>query len=155
MVVSFFRVAVGVIVVCAIVFGAVPVYAAARELATAQGTIMITEARPGLRPPLCSELVVEARDALDNHLIAETQPTIDEAGNCHYALSVPAQGAVWLRLRPALIAGVRVVNGANMNASSTVPRSPMGSSIALRFTIIGSTTYFFVPNEHKIVPLSY
>jgi hypothetical protein len=101
MVLSFSRAAAGVVVLCAIVFGAAPVYAGVRELATAQGTIAISDARPGLRAPACSELIVEARDALDNHLIADTQPTADETGACRYSVSVPAQSAVWLRVQPA------------------------------------------------------
>ena len=154
MVLSFFQIAVGAVVVFAIARVAVPACAAARELATAQGTIAISEARPGLRAPSCSELVVEARDALDNHLIAETQPATDEAGMCRYALSVPAQTAVWLRLQPVLVAGVRI-GGAIANAPPTARARPSSGSVALRFTIIAPTTYFFAPNEQKAVPLSY
>lgn len=94
----------------------VPAYTCARELATAKGTIAISEARPGTRAPSCSELIVEARDALDNHLIAETQAAIDEAGACRYTLSVPAQSAVWLRAQPVLVAATRVVNDTSTSA---------------------------------------
>jgi len=153
MVSSFFRIALGTAVASAIVFGAVP--AVARELATAQGIIAISAARPGLRAPTCGELVVEARDALDNHLIADTLPTTDEAGACRYALTVPAQMAVWLRLQPLLVAGARVVNDANVNVTRPGRGRQLSSSVALRFTIIASTTYFFAPNESKTVPLSY
>ncbi len=154
MVFSFSRIAVGVVIVFAIALAAVPEHAAARELATAQGRIAISEARPGLRAPSCSELVVEARDALDNHLIAETQPTTDEAGACRYALSVPAQTAVWLRLQPVLVAGMRV-GGAIATAPPAARARPSNGSVALRFTFIAPTTYFFAPNEQKVVPLSY
>ena len=154
MVLSFFRIAVGALAAFAIALDAVPAYAAARELATAQGTITISEARPGLRAPVCGELVVEARDALDNHLMAETQPTADEAGACRYAVTVPAQTAVWLRLRPALLAGAHV-NGANANPLYSERARPSGGSVALRFTVIAPTTYFFTPNEQKTVMLNY
>jgi len=154
MVLSFFRIAVVAVVAFAIALGAVPAYAVARELATAQGTIAISEARPGLRAPSCSELIVEARDALDNHLIAETEPTF-EAGACRYALSVPAQTAVWLRVQPVLVAGARVLNGSNANPPVSGRARTSGGSVALRFTVIAPTTYFFAPNEQKAIPLTY
>lgn len=141
--------------VVAIAFSAAPAFAGAHELATAQGTIVISEGRPGLRAPSCTELVVEARDALDNHLIAETQPTAGENGACRYVLSVPAQTAVWLRVQSVLVAGERVVNGANAKLpTSESLRRPAGS-VALRFTIIAPTTYFFAPSELKTMQLSY
>lgn len=153
MALSFFRIVVGAVVVMSIALGAVPAFAVARELATAQGTIAISEARPGLRAPLCSELVVEARDALDNHLIADARPMSDESGACRYALTVPAQTAVWLRVQPVLLAGVRTV-GAKANViGSEHARSP--GSVALRFAIIAPATYFFAPNDHKVILLDY
>ena len=155
MVLSLLRIAVGVVVVIAIALGAVPAYAAPRELATAQGAIIISEARLGLRAPFCSELVVEAWDALDKHLIAETQPTTDERGTCRYALSVPAQAAVWLRLQPMLVGGARVVNGENENTVGAGRVRPSSGSVALQFTIIAPTTYFFTPGEQKFIPLRY
>ncbi len=154
MVLSFSRSVVGAVAAGVIALGAVPAYAAPRELATAQGTITISEARPGLRAPLCSELLVEARDALDNHLIAETQPTKDEAGACRYTLTVPTQIAVWLRLQPVLVAGARA-GGATIYDPTPGRVRPSGRSVALRFTIIAPTTYFFAPKEQKTVPLSY
>ena len=153
--VSPFRIAVDVIVVVAVAVAAVPAFAGARELATAQGTIAISEARAGLRAPLCRELVVEARDALDNHLIAETQPATDEAGTCRYVLSVPAQTAVWLRVQPALVAGVRVVNSSDVNTVASGPSRPSSGSVGLRFTIIAPKTYFFAPAEQKSITLNY
>jgi hypothetical protein len=147
--------ALGWVVTFAITLGTVPAYAAARELATAQGTIMISDARPDLRAPLCSELVVEARDALDNHLIAKTQSSADERGACRYALSVPAQTAVWLRLRPALVAGAGMINGASVTPAQSMGARQSSGSVGLRFSIIAPTTYFFAPNEQKTVPLSY
>lgn len=153
--VSPFRIAVNAGVVLAIAVVAIPTSATARELAIAQGTIAMSEARLGLRAPSCGELIVEARDALDNHLIAQTKATTDEVGGCRYALSVPAQTAVWLRLQPTLVAGIRVINGASVTtAQSTGGRPPTGS-VALRFTIIAPTTYFFTPNEQKTVMLTY
>ena len=129
-------------------------WAGASELATAQGAIAISEARAGMRAPACTELVVEARDALDNHLIAETRPATDESGACRYALSVPAQSAVWLRVTPVLVAGVRA--GDRLRPTSESDRArPSTGSVALRFTVIAPTTYFFAPNEHKTVSLSY
>jgi hypothetical protein len=151
--VSPFRIAVDVIVVIAIAVAAVPAMAGTRELATAQGTILISEARPGLRAPSCSELVVDARDALDNHLIAEARPATDEAGACRYAVSVPAQSAVWLRVQPTLVAAARV--GPAVATLPAVGRERSSGSVALRFTIVAPTTYFFAPNEQKTIPLSY
>ncbi|MDQ6924618.1 MAG: hypothetical protein M3154_00075 [Candidatus Eremiobacteraeota bacterium] len=124
-------------------------------MATARGTITISEARPGLRAPVCSELIVEARDALDNHLIAETQPTTEGGAACRYALSVPAQAAVWLRVQPVLVAGARVVNDANVGAVGSGRAHEPRGSVGLRFTIIAPATYFFAPNEQKAIPLSY
>ncbi|HEY0383042.1 MAG TPA: hypothetical protein VGC72_12670 [Candidatus Elarobacter sp.] len=152
---SFFRTAIGSVIVFTIALGAVPAFAAANVLATAQGIIVISEARTGLRAPSCSELVVEARDALDNHLIAETRPTTDDAGTCGYALSVPAQTAVWLRAQPVLIAGARIIAGVNTNRVGAGRTSSSSASVALRFTIIAPTTYFFEPNERKSIQLSY
>jgi hypothetical protein len=152
MVLSFGRMVAGAVVASAIGFVAVPAYAAPRELAIAQGAIAISEARPGLRAPLCSELVIEARDALDNHLIAETQPAKGEAGACRYSISVPAQTGVWLRVQPVLVAAARV-DGATANAPAAA-RERSSGSVALRFTVIAPTTYFFAPNEQKTVPLS-
>ena len=142
----------------AILIGAASQPAAARELALAQGTIAIHEAPAGTRSPVCGELVVEARDALDNHLIGRTQPEIAADGTCRYALSVPAQSAVWLRLRPSLVADARV-DAASIGAShAPVPPSDhhaSSRSVQLRFTIISPNTFFFTPGEQKTVPLSY
>ncbi len=151
----YFRIVVGLVVVFATALRAVPGDAASRELATAQGPIVISDARPGLRSPSCNELVVEARDALDNHLIAETQPTVDEAGLCQYALTVPAQTAVWLRVQPALVAGIRVINGVMVSAPASRQAPLARGSVALRFTIISPTTYFFAPGVTQIVRLVY
>ncbi len=155
MVLSFSRIYVGAIGVFAIALGAVPAYAGARELATAKGTITISESRRGLRAPLCSELVVEARDALDNHLIAETRPATDESGACRYSVSVPAQSAVWLRVTPVLVAGVRTGDRLRPNSEASDRARPARGSVALRFTVIAPTTYFFAPNERKSVSLTY
>lgn len=146
----------GVLAAIAVVAFAQP--ALARELALANGTIAIHDAASGLRSPTCAELVVEARDALDNHLIGRTQPETDTDGTCRYALSVPAQMAVWLRLRPALVADARVDM---TSAGSTYVPAPAADhrassrSVQIRFTIISPNTYFFAPNEKKTVLLSY
>jgi hypothetical protein len=139
-----------------VVVAAMP--AVARELAVARGPIAIHDAASGQRSPACAELVVEARDALDNHLIGRTQPQTDTDGTCRYALSVPAQTAVWLRLRPALVASERV--DMTSAGSTYVPAPPAGRlassrSVQIRFTVISPNTYFFAPNEQKTVPLSY
>ena len=136
-------------------FGVAMACAGANELATAQGAIAISDARAGLRAPSCTELVVEARDALDNHLIAETHPATDESGACRYSVSVPAQTAVWLRATPVLVAGVRTGDRVRPNSEGSGRTRPASGSIALRFTVIAPTTYFFAPNEHKTVSLSY
>ena len=150
MVLSFSRVAMSAAAAFAMFL---PTDAVAREIATAQGAIAISEPRPGLRAPSCSELAVEARDALDNHLIAEVQPATDSAGACRYAVSVPAQTAVWLRVQPALVAGARF--GGAVVSPNSAARERSSGSVALRFTIVAPSTYFFAPNEQKVVPLSY
>jgi hypothetical protein len=142
----------------AVGLAAAPRCAAAHELALAQGTIAISEPATGERAPACGEMVVEARDALDNRLIARTQPVLDTEGGCRYAVSVPAQSAVWLRVRPALVASERVVAGESVGTGAAPARGmhvPSGRSVALRFTVIAPTTYFFAPGERKTVPLSY
>lgn len=134
------------------------------ELATAQGTITTSEAPAGQRSPACGELFVEARDALDNHLIAQTRPALAEDGTCRYAISVPAQSAVWLRLRPALVAAARATAptepAAPAAAAPFVPSPAAGHRISsrgvqIRFTVIAPATNFFTPGEHKTVPLTY
>ncbi|GAC1574908.1 MAG: hypothetical protein NVS3B7_07080 [Candidatus Elarobacter sp.] len=141
--------------------------AGAHELALATGTITIREAPSGLRSPTCGELVVEARDALDNRLFGQTHAEIDAEALCRYAISVPAQTAVWVRLRPALVDAARSTAAAGDpdGASSGAPSRPATSgdrggrrasaSVALRFRVVGGTTYVFVPGEQKIVPLTY
>ncbi|MEA2721523.1 MAG: hypothetical protein QOJ39_3387 [Candidatus Eremiobacteraeota bacterium] len=133
-----------------------PQSALARELALAQGTIAISEAPSGLRAPSCGELFVEARDALDNHLIAQTKPETDADGACRYALSVPAQSAVWLHARPALVAAARATpdGGSGVGAPPSTHRI-QGRGVQIRFTVIAPATYFFAPGEQKTVPLSY
>ncbi len=136
---------------------AVPQSAVAREIALAQGTIAISEAPAGQRAPSCSELFVEARDALDNHLIGKTKPEIDADGACRYAISVPAQSAVWLHARAALVAAARATLG-RREASVGAPPSThrvQGRGVQIRFTVIAPATYFFAPGEQKTVPLSY
>jgi hypothetical protein len=145
--------------------------AMAGELALAQGTVAISDAPAGQRAPACGELFVEARDALDNHLIARTQPELGADGACRYALSVPAQSAVWLHLRTALVAATRVTaNGASVGpaapfaatplgapapATATAGRHVQGRGVQIRWTVIAPTTYFFAPGEQKTVPLTY
>jgi hypothetical protein len=133
-----------------------PPNALARELALAQGPIAISEAPAGQRAPNCSELFVEARDALDNHLIAQTKPETDADGACRYALSVPAQSAVWLHARPALVAAARATpdGGSSVGAPPSTHRY-QGRGVQIRFTVIAPATYFFAPGEQKTVPLSY
>ena len=152
MVSSFCRIAVGAVTIALV---RVPAHADAAVLATAMGTITIAEARTGLRPPACSELVVEARDALDNHLIAVTHPTTDEIGVCHYAVSVPAQTAIWLHLQPTLVASARLTDAGDAKEAPVGRGRASSGSIGLRFTVIAPTTYFFEPNERKIVLLKY
>jgi hypothetical protein len=135
-----------------------PQGAAANEIALARGTIALHEAPAGQRSPVCSELIVEARDALDNHLIGQTHPTIEADGTCDYAISVPAQSAVWLHARPVLVAAARVFTDgapAAVPAPSLAHRAATGRGVQIRFTIISPSTYFFAPGEQKTVPLSY
>ena len=134
----------------------VPQTAVAREIALAQGTIAISEAPSGLRAPTCSELLVEARDALDDHLIGKTKPELDADGACRYAISVPAQSAVWLHARAALVAAARATpdGGSSVGAPPSTHRF-QGRGVQIRFTVIAPTTYFFAPGEQKTVPLSY
>jgi hypothetical protein len=135
-----------------------PTPSVARELALAQGTIAIRQPAAGEVSPACSQLVVEARDGLDNHLIARTDPALAPDGSCRYAISVPAQSAVWLRLRPALVADARVAPP-GMNAPGIGverhDRTVSARAVQLRWTVIAPTTFFFAPNETKTVPLTY
>jgi hypothetical protein len=131
---------------------------AANEIALARGIITLHEAPAGQRSPSCSELVVEARDALDNHLIAQTHPTTAADGTCDYAISVPAQSAVWLHARPVLVAAARLAadgTAALAPAPSLAHRAATGRGVQIRFTIISPSTYFFAPGEQKTVPLTY
>ena len=147
------------IVAAAIVLA--PAAAAARELGLAEGAIAIHAPAEGLRSPGCGELTVEARDALDNHLIGRTQPTLAEDGSCRYAISVPAQSAVWLRVRAALVADARAPMAGVGTGLGATPASASGEhhvssrAVQLRFTVIAPTTSFFDPGEKKTIPLSY
>jgi len=137
----------------------------ARELATAQGPITIAAAPAGMRAPRCSELIVEARDANDNHLIAETHPEVDAEGVCKYALSVPAQSAVWIHLREALVssesisgaepAGASTAGADSSIAAARAGRVPSSRSVQIRWTVISPNTYFFTPGEQKTIPLNF
>ena len=157
---------VGIILALAIgALSAVPARASAAELATAQGTIAIREAPAGQRSPTCAELVVEARDALDNHLIGLTHAEDDASGVCRYALSVPAQSAVWLHPRPVLVDSVRSAAAEIRSPADSAPaRGPLPSatrervstaSVQLRFRIVAPETQFFAPGERKTVSLTY
>jgi hypothetical protein len=154
----------GAIAVAAVVLA--PQRAFAGELAVAEGPIAIHEAAAGERSVSCGQLFVEARDALDNHLIAQTRPEQAGDGTCRYAISVPAQSAVWLRLRPALVAAARATSPGEPAAAPAPPAAPFVPSssashrissrgVQIRFTVIAPTTNFFAPGEHKTVPLTY
>jgi hypothetical protein len=141
-----------------------PRSATANELANAQGLITISEPHVGVRSPACSELVVEARGALDNHLIGLTHAATDADGNCRYELTVPAQSAVWLHIRPALVQAARsIAAGGELdpaapriaNAAGAPRERTTTASVGIRFTIVAPNTYFFAPGEQKAVPLSY
>jgi hypothetical protein len=129
-----------------------PQHAFAGELAVAEGPIAIHEPAVGERSVACGELFVEARDALDNHLIAQTRPERAEDGTCRYAISVPAQSAIWLRLRPALVAAARATA---FVPSSSADHRISSRGVQIRWTVIAPATNFFAPGEHKTVPLTY
>lgn len=150
----------------------------AAELATAQGTIAIATAPAGMTSPRCADLIVEARDALDNRLISQTHPELDADGTCKYELTVPAQAAVWLHLRAALVSSTSA-GSPNGAAPGTPPtgaaapptggapatdhdaavaragKAPAGRAVQIRWTVISPNTYFFAPGEQKTIPLSY
>lgn len=143
-----------------------PRAALAGELAVAEGPIAIHEPAVGERSVACGELFVEARDALDNHLIAQSRPALAEDGTCRYAISVPAQSAVWLRLRPALVAAARATSPIGTTTANAPGGPPFVSSsiadhrvssrgVQIRWTVIAPATNFFAPGEHKTVPLTY
>lgn len=151
---------------------AVPASAAvtAHELATAQGTVVIREAPAGWRSVACRDLVVEARGGLHDDLIGLTHAATDPAGVCRYALSVPAQSAVSLHLRPELVDAARSTAaganafganapGTNVSSAPTIaaagPERASSGSVQLRFRIIAPTSYFFAPGEQKDVSLTY
>ena len=130
----------------------------ATELALAQGTIAIHDAPAGEQSPACSQLVVEARSAQDNHLIGRTQPTAQTDGSCRYALSVVAQSAVWLRVRAALVAAERLdatSAAAGGAGAARDDRRVSSRAVALRWTVISPNTFFFAPGETKTISLSY
>jgi len=155
------RIAVSLAAVLGLMVVLTPQRALAGELAIAEGTVAISTPAAGQRAPACGELVVEARDALDSHLIGRTRPEAGADGACRYAISVPAQSAVWLRLRPALVASARVTpadfSGAGLATAGvgSARGSASARSVALRFTVLAPSTYFFAPGERKTVPLSY
>ncbi len=143
----------------ALIAGVMRAPAGANEIALAQGTIAIHEAAAGEQSPACAQLTVEARDGLDNHFISSAPAKLAADGTCRYALSVPAQQGVWLRVRPTLVAGARV-GGAALGSSGGVGAYRSASRVSsravqLRWTVIAPNTYFFAPNETKTVPLSY
>lgn len=130
--------------------------ARAAEIALAQGTIALHEAPAGQRAPFCGELVVEARDAVDDHLIGFSHAQ-ERDGACSYALSVPAQTAVYLHIRPALVAAARVTPDGETRVPAPVAlhRPLAGRGVQLRWSVVAPSTYFFAPGEQKTVPLSY
>jgi len=155
-VVSLERVVVALALVATVQFtSAAHAAVTAPELATARGTVLIREAPAGQRSVACSDLVVEARGGLDNDLIGETHPASDSAGVCRYALSVPAQSAVWLRLRPQLVDAVSTNRFSAPVAAAARPERASRGAIQLRFRVIAPTTFFFAPGERKDVPLTY
>jgi hypothetical protein len=164
------RIVLAVVVTTAVALFARTEGVQARELATAQGTITIPAAAAGMSNPRCDQLIVEARDALDNHLIADTHGAADADGACKYTLSVPAQSAVWLRLRMALVSSTTTVPsggeattqptggapaGDTAVGASRAGHTPSARSVQIRWTVISPNTYFFNPGEQKTIPLSY
>jgi hypothetical protein len=164
------RIVLSVVVTTAVGLFARPEAVQARELAAAQGTITIAAAPAGMESPRCDELVIEARDALDNHLIADTHGAPNTDGTCKYSLSVPAQSAVWLHIRPALVSSIggappsgassthatgAPVTGDNTEAASRAGHTASARSVQIRWTVISPNTYFFNPGEQKTIPLSY
>jgi len=134
----------------ALAASAAPRGAVAAELALARGTIALG-AQPEAR---CEELVVEARDALDAHVIALARPALED-GECRYAVSVPAQTAVELSVHTvALLAPVNLARLAPLEVRARGGRTA-SASVAIRFTLVAASTYFFAPGEDKIVPLAY
>ena len=164
------RIVLAVVVTTAVALFARTEGVQARELATAQGTITITPAAAGMSNPRCDQFIVEARDALDNHLIADTHGVVDSDGGCKYTLSVPAQSAVWLRLRTALVSSVTTApsgsepaaaptggttTGDTAVGASRAGHTPSARSVQIRWTVISPNTFFFSPGEQKTIPLSY
>jgi hypothetical protein len=145
---AFARVVLAGIALAAVV---APAGARAAELATARGTIAIG---PAAATP-CERLVVEARDALDAHLIALARPAAAQDGTCRYAISVPAQSGVSLSVHTDAV--LAPVNAARLDRPLAVarPGRPAVASVALRFTLIAATTFIFAPGENKTVPLSF
>ena len=127
----------------------------AAEPATAQGAISIAAAPAGLAAPRCTDLVVEARDANDNHLIVQTHPAPDADGTCKYALIIPAQSAVWLHLREALFSSTGTALASSNNAPVAKSNAPAGRAVQIRSTVISPNTYVFAPGEQKTIPLSF
>ncbi len=129
-----------------------PPRALAAELATVRGTIALPSSASASR---CGELVVEARAALDDHLIGLTQPAAGDDGACRYALTVPAQTAVWLSVHTGAV--LAPVNAARLDPVElhARPGRPARAAVALRFTVIAASTFFFAPGEEATVPLAF
>lgn len=174
------RIVLAVIATTAVALFARAENVSAAELATAQGIVTIAPAPAGMASPRCTDLIVEARDANDNHLISQTHPALDADGTtCKYELSVPAQSAVWIHLRAALVSSTSAggpnagtPGGAEPNATAHTAgapatadptdasvakagRAPAGRAVQIRWTVISPNTYFFAPGEQKTIPLSY
>jgi hypothetical protein len=164
------RIVLAVVVTTAVALFARTEGVQARELATAQGTITIAAPAAGMANPRCDQLIVEARDALDNHLIADTHGAVDTDGTCKYTLSVPAQSAVWFHLRMALVSSVSTApsggeataqptggtaGGDTAVGASRAGHTPSARSVQIRWTVISPNTFFFNPGEQKTIPLSY
>ena len=146
------RAAPAVIAALAFAATAMPVRASAGELATAHGTIAFAAASSAR----CAGVVVEARAALDAHLIAVVRPAVDAAGVCRYEMTVPAQTAVWLSVHDAGV--LAPVNAARLEPATfrAGPGRPARASVALRFTVVAASTYFFAPGEDReLAPLAY
>jgi len=145
------RAAPAVLAALALAATATPLCARAAELATARGAIAFA-APANAR---CGDVVVEARAALDAHLIAVVRPAPDSGGTCRYAITVPAQTAVWLSVHGAGV--LAPVNVARLEPATyrAQPGRPASASVALRFTLVAASTYFFAPGEDREIPLAY
>ena len=129
----------------------------AKGLAVARGTVSFREPAPHETMPTCAQIMVDVLGANDNHFIASAHGMTADDGSCRYAISVPADVPVWLRVRPVLVADARIIpfdTGSQRKDPATNFRYASKGSVQLQWSVT-PITYTFAENEKKTIPLTY